>query len=451
MPTSAGALDIRALAIDPSNTAILYAGNGSGIFRSTDGGASWVSIENGTLIRNISSIVVDPLAPNTVRVGTFFTGIFLSTNGGSTWTTDNQGLPPPTSVNALANAPGSVVASTPTTGTYRRNLASGIWEALAGLPTFVPPSALGWVSAAPRAGAEPTPRQGDGGGAIAGLYVLGIASASDAWGLAGMLLPPAPSVAPKAEGVWSYLPSPVGVIASTCPPIKSIVGGFSPGTFYAGGACGVLMGTNNGQSVTAMNNGLPLALQVRALAVARGDADIFAGTEGGGVFRYTKSAAAAPVTVVEYYNQALDHYFITWVPAEQVNLDAGNTPTRWTRTGYTFKAYTVPQAGASPVCRYYIPPNLGDSHFFGRGTQECNATGQANPSFTLESPDFMQMFLPSAGTCPAGTTNVYRVFSNRPDANHRYMTDPAVRTQMVARGWLVEGDGPDAVVMCAPQ
>ena len=46
---------------------------------------------------------------------------------------------------------------------------------------------------------------------------------------------------------------------------------------------------------------------------------------------------------------------------------------------------------------------------------------------------------------------VYRVFSNRADANHRYMTDRGVRDQMVASGWLAEGDGADLVVMCAPQ
>jgi len=43
------------------------------------------------------------------------------------------------------------------------------------------------------------------------------------------------------------------------------------------------------------------------------------------------------------------------------------------------------------------------------------------------------------------------IFGNRADANHRYMTDRAVRDQMVANGWLAEGDGPDLVVMCAPQ
>jgi serine protease len=160
---------------------------------------------------------------------------------------------------------------------------------------------------------------------------------------------------------------------------------------------------------------------------------------------------AAAVNVVEYYNAALDHYFITWVPAEQANLDAGLTPTRWNRTGFGFQAYTTVQPGASPVCRYYIPPALGDSHFFGRGTVECNNTGARNPTFVLEDAAFMQMFLPAAGTCPANTLAIYRVFSNRADANHRYMTDRAVRDQMVAKGWLAEGDGPDQVVMCAPQ
>jgi hypothetical protein len=154
--------------------------------------------------------------------------------------------------------------------------------------------------------------------------------------------------------------------------------------------------------------------------------------------------------VVEYYNASLDHYFITWLKAEQDNLDAGKTPTKWIRTGYSFNTYTAAQAGTSPVCRYYIPPAKGDSHFFGRGTTECNATGAANPTFVLEDPAFMQLFLPVAGNCPAGTTPIYRVFSNRPDANHRYMTDKAVRDSMVAKGWLAEGDGPDLIVMCAP-
>ncbi|MEP7207638.1 MAG: CAP domain-containing protein [Casimicrobiaceae bacterium] len=165
-------------------------------------------------------------------------------------------------------------------------------------------------------------------------------------------------------------------------------------------------------------------------------------------------AAAAPaptsVVVVEFYNASLDHYFISWGAAEIANLDAGRTPTRWTRTGFTFTTSTALQPGASPVCRYYIPPGKGDSHFFGRGIQECTATGLNNPDFVLEEANYMFMYLPTAGSCPAGTVPIYRVFSNRPDANHRYVTDPSVRDMMAGLGWLAEGDGPDLVVMCAP-
>src|SRR5262249_17934156 len=104
--------------------------------------------------------------------------------------------------------------------------------------------------------------------------------------------------------------------------------------------------------------------------------------------------------VVEYYNAGLDHYFITWVADEIAKLDAGTVIKGWTRTGKTLKTYTTAQSGTSPVCRYYIPPDKGDSHFFGRGTMECTETGAKNPSFILEDSTFMQMYLPTAGVCP---------------------------------------------------
>ena len=74
----------------------------------------------------------------------------------------------------------------------------------------------------------------------------------------------------------------------------------------------------------------------------------------------------------------------------------------------------------------------------------------------LESPSVFFIALPNtnpgptAGACPAGTIPVYRVFDNRADANHRYTTDRAIRDQMVARGYIAEGYGDDAVIMCAP-
>ncbi|MFO1312479.1 MAG: S8 family serine peptidase [Burkholderiales bacterium] len=201
------------------------------------------------------------------------------------------------------------------------------------------------------------------------------------------------------------------------------------------------------------------AAQVKSILQRSARSDAFTGATPNPSWGYGKLDAlaalklvadAVPATVVEYYNQGLDHYFITHIAAEIALLDAGTTIKGWTRTGKSFKAYPAAQAGTTDICRIYIIPARGDSHFFGRGATECNATMAAHPDFVLEDGRFMAMFLPTLGTCPAGTQQVYRVFSNRPDANHRYMTDKATRDAMAAKGWLVEGDGPDAVVMCAP-
>jgi hypothetical protein len=154
--------------------------------------------------------------------------------------------------------------------------------------------------------------------------------------------------------------------------------------------------------------------------------------------------------VVEFHHAGFDHYFITWLTAEIAALDAGTTIRGWARTGRTFKTWTTPAVATAPVCRYYIPPALGDSHFFGRNALECEDTGLRFPLLQLEATGFMHMRLPAAGVCAAGTVPVYRLFSNRADANHRYTTDRAERDRMIARGWLAEGEGPDIIAMCAP-
>jgi hypothetical protein len=160
--------------------------------------------------------------------------------------------------------------------------------------------------------------------------------------------------------------------------------------------------------------------------------------------------APQTVNVVEYYHAGFDHYFITWLADEIAILDAGTTIRGWTRTGRTFRAYATAQPGTSPVCRYYIPPGYGDSHFYGRGAEECDATGFKFPHLVEEAREFMYVTLPVNGVCPDGMDAVYRVFNLRADANHRYMTDPVLRAEMEALGWAIEGDGPDRVVMCVP-
>ena len=160
----------------------------------------------------------------------------------------------------------------------------------------------------------------------------------------------------------------------------------------------------------------------------------------------------AAVPVVEYYHAALDHYFMSARQADIEALDSGRLP-GWRRTGMTFAAYPSFVAGTSAVCRYYLPPANGDSHFFSASAQECAEVAAKFPGFILEDPEVMYMGLPdpNTGLCPPPSAPVYRLWNQRTDTNHRYTTDAAIKQQMQARGWLAEGYGPDRVAMCAVQ
>jgi hypothetical protein len=166
----------------------------------------------------------------------------------------------------------------------------------------------------------------------------------------------------------------------------------------------------------------------------------------------TASMVATPVSSIEFYNVSLDHYFISALAADIDALDTERI-SGWMRTGLKFNVFPSQAsggAGTTPVCRIIIPPPHGDSHFFGRSAQECSETLAKFPFMSQETPNAFFIALPAAGVCPAGTAPVYRVFDNRAaDANHRYTTDRAVRDQMASMGWVIEGDGPDFVVMCA--
>jgi hypothetical protein len=58
---------------------------------------------------------------------------------------------------------------------------------------------------------------------------------------------------------------------------------------------------------------------------------------------------------------------------------------------------------------------------------------------------------PVSGVCPSGGVPVYRLWNNRIDSNHRYTTRAAIRDQMVAKGYVAEGYGPDSVALCGLQ
>ena len=164
--------------------------------------------------------------------------------------------------------------------------------------------------------------------------------------------------------------------------------------------------------------------------------------------------ASEQATAVEFYHAALDHYFITADPKEISDLDTG-VHIGWARTGYRFAVMKAGSTypGTTPVCRFYS--FTLDTHFYSAKPAECDDVKVKFPqTWTFEAPEVFRAFLvdPASGACPADTQPVYRLYNNRPDANHRYTSQLGVFVFMKGKGYIPEGDGSPAtpVAFCAP-
>jgi outer membrane protein assembly factor BamB len=280
----------------------------------------------------------------------------------------------------------------------------------------------------------------------------------------GVLPQPAVWVNPADASAWAFVANGNGiaglklVIASGGVPSlveqwHSSQGGSSPLVannvlYYAGAnALSALdLATGNALWTTTQIGGVHWQSPVVANGI------VYMTDESGGLTAFALPATTLKVAVIEFYNAAFDHYFISSLQADIQALDTGLFP-GWARTGNTFAAYSQVLTGANPVCRFYLPPAYGDSHFYAASPSECAAVQARYPFFAFESPAVFYIVLPDqfTGACPAETLPVYRVWDNRADTNHRYITSRATRDQMVAAGWLAEGYGNDAVIMCAPE
>jgi hypothetical protein len=165
-------------------------------------------------------------------------------------------------------------------------------------------------------------------------------------------------------------------------------------------------------------------------------------------------AAPAPVpanTAVEYYHVDFEHYFVTSLPTEIANLDAGRFY-GWARTGQTFKVFPLGEAGTVNACRFFseaFAPR--SSHFYNYGSLCTDLKN--DPKWRFEGEVFGVRLPDPSGNCPAGTVPLYRFYNNSADGapNHRFTTSPLVRAQMIAQGWTAEGLGPQVVYVCVPQ
>ncbi len=90
-PIGPNGITSNAVAVDPQNTNIIYAGGLSGLYKTINGGINWLVVGDPTPIHNVKYIAINPINPNILLIWSYY-GVELSlkmlrsTDAGTSWT-----------------------------------------------------------------------------------------------------------------------------------------------------------------------------------------------------------------------------------------------------------------------------------------------------------------------------------------------------------------------------
>ena len=90
-------ISISAIAVNRGDNSVILTAKGANIFRSSDGGSTWVNASSGLPtnrgINNVETDYSNSLVAYAAISGTTGPGVFQTTNGGASWTARSNGLP----------------------------------------------------------------------------------------------------------------------------------------------------------------------------------------------------------------------------------------------------------------------------------------------------------------------------------------------------------------------
>jgi photosystem II stability/assembly factor-like uncharacterized protein len=79
-------LFVSSILLDPTQPKTLYIGGPGGVWKSLDSGQSWMPTNNGLTSLNIRTLAMSPRDSRILYAGTNGSGLYRSTDAGATWT-----------------------------------------------------------------------------------------------------------------------------------------------------------------------------------------------------------------------------------------------------------------------------------------------------------------------------------------------------------------------------
>ncbi len=295
---------VRSLVISPTATPTIYSGtNGSGIYKTSVGSASWTAVSTGLTNRTITALAVDSISLSTVYAGTAGAGVFKTINNGGTWST--TGLTTDT-VNDIAVASGALYAATSTGGVYRSANGGTAWTQI---NTGISNLNITSIVLSPNFASDSIVYAGSSGGGI-----FKSTDRGDTWTaintnitdlkIVSLAISPNYTVdttiyagtttdgvfkSTSAGTTWASVNSGITAGGSI---LTLAIDPNTPTTLHAGTSLGLFSTTNGGGAWAAPATSPPSNPYVAAVAInPNSSASLFAGT-GGGVFESTDSGAS---------------------------------------------------------------------------------------------------------------------------------------------------------------
>ena len=129
---------VLSLASAPSDPKLLVIGTLKGVYRSKDGGLTWMLISppDSTEIHNVQSIAIDPANPNVIYAGTWHLP-WKTTDGGTNWTNMKQGIIEDSDVFSIIVDPKTpqTIYTSACSGIYKSDNGGEMYHKVQGIPT----------------------------------------------------------------------------------------------------------------------------------------------------------------------------------------------------------------------------------------------------------------------------------------------------------------------------